>query len=124
MDLAIFPTTASAVFTVAGAAVLCVVVTQWLKTYITDARLYNAVGLGVTFVLVEVAGVFLVDGTGIWERLYVGLLVALSGASLATFGYELMTNLAGLAGIGKRSNAGLNASAVKQLTESAEGKQR
>ena len=113
--MGIFPTTASAVFTVAGAAVLCVVVVQWLKMVMADARMYNVAGLGITFVLVEIAGVFITGAPTVWERLYVGLLVALIGASLATFGYEILTNIAGMAGIGRRSDAGLDASAKRRV---------
>lgn len=103
MDLSIFPTTPAAVATVAGAAAVCMLVVQWLKGYIDDSRWYNLAGLVITFAIVEVAGLFLVDGPGLWERLFIGFLVALAGASLATFGYELVTNLAGKAGIGKRA---------------------
>lgn len=104
MDLSsIFPTTASAVGTVAGAAAVCAVLIQWLKRYIAEERWYNLVGFGLTFVLVEIAGLFVVEGPALAERLFVGFFVALFGASLATFGYETLMNLFGLAGIGKRA---------------------
>ena len=102
MDLSIFPTAPAAIATVAGAAVICAVIIQWLKAWLAEERVYNVAGFGLTFVLVEIAGLFLVDGAGAWERCYVGFFVALFGASLATFGYEALTNLFGLAGIGKR----------------------
>jgi asparagine N-glycosylation enzyme membrane subunit Stt3 len=102
----IFPTTASAIYTVAGAAVVCAVVVQWLKQHIEDSRLYNAAGLGATFVIVEIAGGAFVAGVaGFWERVYIGFLVALFGASLATFGWEMISNLLGKAGVGPRSDA-------------------
>ena len=103
MDLSIFPTTASGVFTVAGAAIICVLVVQWLKGYVTDSRWYNLAGLLITFAIVEVAGMFLVETASAGERLFIGFLVALAGASMATFGWETITNLAGKAGVGPRA---------------------
>lgn len=104
MDLSIFPTTASAVYTVAGAAVLCVLVTQWLKKYLNDSRWCNLIALCVTWVVVGIAAALLVtEPVGIGRRLFEGFLVGLVGASLATFGYEVLTNLAGIAGAGPRS---------------------
>lgn len=85
--------------TVAGAAVVCVVMTQWLKQGI-DSRLTNVLALVVTLLLVETA-VIITEGTSP-ANLLSGFIVALLGASLATFGYELVSNLLGFAGIGDR----------------------
>ena len=102
MDLSIFPTEASAVFTIAGAAVLTLLLIQWIKHYLPDWRWTNLLALGLTFVLVEIAAGAFVEGWTLWERLYRGFLIAFAGASLPTFGYELLMNLAGLAGVGPR----------------------
>ena len=83
------------------AAFFCIVVTQWLKRYVPDWHFYNLLALVLTL-FAQAAAVALV-GSGLWfQALWAGLL----GASLATFGYELLTNLAGLAGVGPRSEGG------------------
>lgn len=100
MDFAQLPTTAQAVVSVGGATILCVALTQWLKKYLPDWRFTNLMAFVVTLVLVEIGGIIL--GGIITERLYNGFLIALFGASLATFGYEAFSNLLGIAGIGSR----------------------
>jgi hypothetical protein len=105
MDLGIFPTTASAVVTIAGAAAVCVAITQWLKLYLSDWRYTNLLALGATFAIVEIAAAaFAAERAGALERAYGGFLVALFGASLATFGWELVSNLLGKAGVGPRAD--------------------
>ena len=83
------------------AAFFCILLTQWLKRYVPDWRFYNLVALGLT-VAAQLGAVALV-GSGKW---FDGAWAALLGASLATFGYELLSNLAGLAGVGPRSEGG------------------
>jgi len=79
------------------AAAVCVLATQWLKRYLPDWRYTNLLALGVT-VAVELLAAGL-GGSGEWfAAAWAGVL----GASLATFGYEALANLAGRAGIGPR----------------------
>jgi hypothetical protein len=79
------------------AGLFCILATQWLKRYVPDWRFYNLVALALTL-LAQVGAVALV-GSGKWfDAAWAGLL----GASLATFGYEVLTNLAGWAGVGPR----------------------
>jgi len=79
------------------AAFVCILATQWLKRYLPDWRPTNLLALGIT-VGVELLSAGLA-GQGAWFAAgWAGVL----GASLATFGYELLTNLAGWAGVGPR----------------------
>lgn len=89
-----------ALLTVAGAAAVCVLITQWLKQYLKDWRFTNLLAFGITFVLVEAAVV--VTGQTTAEGIFQGFITALAGASLATFGYETIINLLGAAGVGPR----------------------
>ena len=80
------------------AALACILAVQWLKLFVTEARWYNLMGLGLT--LLAQLGAVAISGTGLWfEAAWAGVL----GASLATFGYEGITNLLGLAGRGPRA---------------------
>lgn len=102
IDFSQFPITPGLVYTVAGAAAVCVLLTQWLKHYLADWRYTNLLALGITLAVVEIAAALFVEGATLAERLYNGFLLALAGASLATFGYEALANLFGKAGIGPR----------------------
>jgi hypothetical protein len=112
----VFPTTPSVVYTIAGAAALGVLITAWLKKFLPDWRYTPLLCLGITFVLVEIAGGAFVHDVDIWERLYTGFLVALGGASLATFGREGLLNILGVAGVGARSDARLDAQARERVS--------
>ncbi len=103
MDLSIFPTEAAAVGTIAGAAILAMLFIEWIKKYLPDWRYTNLLALVLALVLVELAMLQIADELTLWQRLYRGFLLAFAGASLPTFGRELLLNLAGLAGIGPRS---------------------
>jgi hypothetical protein len=92
------------VYTVAGAAVVCVLLTQLLKHYLADWRFTNLLAWGLTLVVVEIAAVAFISGGTLWERAYNAFLMSLAGASLSTFGYEAVVNLLGKAGVGPRSD--------------------
>jgi len=79
------------------AALFCILATQWLKRYVEQWRFYNLIALALT--LGAQAGAVALTRSGKWfDALWAGLL----GASLATFGYELLSNVAGWAGVGPR----------------------
>lgn len=101
-DLSMFPVTIDAAFTIAGAAVVCVVLTQLLKHYLPDWRFTNLLAWLVTLIVVEIAGLFATPAGGIPQQLYVGFLYSIFGVSLATFGFETIANLLGKAGVGPR----------------------
>jgi len=105
-DLSVFPITAGTVRTVAGSAVLCVLFTQLIKVQLPDWRWTNLLAWGITFTVVQIAGVWFAVELTLAERIYNGFLVSVGGVSLATFGYETLMNLLGLAGVGPRSQAG------------------
>ena len=80
------------------AALVCVIVTQWLKSLLPDWKFTNLLALAIT-VSVEMIAAALV-GEGAWfQAAWAGVV----GASLATFGYELLLNLMGVAGVGDRA---------------------
>ena len=90
-----FPITGEALLTVLGSAAFSVLISMWLKHYLADWRYTNLFVLGI-------AELFAVTA-----RLLVGMI----GATLATFGYETVTNLLGLAGVGRRSDTAILAQA-------------
>lgn len=100
MTIDVLTMTPQDLLTVAGAAAICVLITQWLKQYLADWRWTNLLAFGVTLVLVEAAAV--VDGHVDAQEVFGAFITALAGASLATFGYETILNLLGTAGVGPR----------------------
>jgi hypothetical protein len=98
MDIIGVPLTPEGFLDVRVAALVCLLATQWLKRYLPDWRPTNLLALAIT-VLVEVLSAALA-GRGAWfSAAWAGVV----GASLATFGYEALTNLAGWAGVGPRA---------------------
>ena len=102
MDLSQFPITPEMAYSVTGAAVICVVLTQLLKQYLPDWRYTNLLSWVVTLIVVEIAAGLFIKDVELGERLFNAFLVALAGTSLATFGYETVVNLIGAAGAGPR----------------------
>lgn len=115
-----FPITAEALGTVAGCTAFCLLMATWLKRYLTDWRYTNLLVLALGIVASEVAllvrtlGHEAVTGDAVLGALLVGVLAA----SVATLGYESVTNLAGKLGEGKRSDEALLATARKACDES------
>ena len=102
MGLEQFPITPQMAYSVTGAAIVCVVLTQLLKKYLPDWRFTNLLSIGVTLVIVELAAAFFVEGAPLAERLFVGFLLSLGGTATATLGYETVVNVVGAAGAGPR----------------------
>ncbi len=107
IDLSAFPITPAMAYSVAGAAVICVLLTEWVKQYLPDWRYTSLLSLGLTLAIVEAAAALFVAGASLGERLFCGLLMSIAGASLATWGYEVVLNLIGKAGVGPRSDQAL-----------------
>lgn len=103
IDMSQFPITPQMAYTVAGSAVICVLLTQLLKHYLADWRYTNLLAWGLTLVLVEAAAALFIGSASLGERMYNAFLISVAGASLATFGYELIVNLLSKAGIGPRA---------------------
>jgi len=103
MDLTQFPITPEMAYTVAGAAAICVVLTQLLKGYLKDWRFTNLLGWVVTLAIVELGAVAFIETDTPLLRAYNAFLISIAGAALATLGYETLSNLLGKAGIGPRS---------------------
>ena len=112
-----FPITGEALLTVLGSAAFAVVISMWLKHYLADWRFTNLLVLGISELFAVAARLIVggpVDGPGILGAVLVGL----AGATLATYGYETVTNLLGLAGIGRRSDTALLAQAERVVLDS------
>ena len=112
-----FPITGEALLTVLGSAAFAVVVSMWLKHYLADWRFTNLLVLGISELFAVAARLIVggpVDGPGILGAVLVGL----AGATLATYGYATVTNLLGLAGIGRRSDTALLAQAERVVLDS------
>jgi glucan phosphoethanolaminetransferase (alkaline phosphatase superfamily) len=100
MTIDIYTLNYTDLLTVAGAAAVCVVLTQWLKQYLPDWRFTNLLALALTTVLAEIAAAL--SGPFSAQSAFAAFVTALAGASLATFGYETIINLLGFAGMGPR----------------------
>jgi hypothetical protein len=98
-----FPVDGGALLTIAGAAVFASVVGQWLKSYLAEWRYTNLLVLALAEVAAVVAQIIAADGRPSAAAIYAAVLIGLFGATLATFGYETISNLLGKAGIGKRA---------------------
>lgn len=80
------------------AAVLAMALTQWAKQYLRDWRYTQLLVLGITLGVEFLATA--ISGQG---DFFGAALAAFWGASLATFGYEAVSNWLGVAGIGQRA---------------------
>ncbi len=93
-----FPLDPGGLLNPVAAAALAGLLAQWLKLYLPDWRYTNLLVLTLA-VAAEVVATWLSGAHDWWGAAWVGFL----GASLATFGYEAVNNLLGLAGVGVRS---------------------
>lgn len=112
-----FPISASAVLTIAGAAILVALLGLWLKHYLTDWRFTNLLVLGLAIAIVVLAQCVVTNWQPSGEALFSAFLVALVAASLATFGYETIANTLGRMGLGPRSPEAQIAQARETLAE-------
>lgn len=110
-----FPITVSAMLTVAGAAIFAGIVALWLKEHLPDWRWTNLAVLGLAEIAALVAQLIASSGRPTAEAIYSAFLIGLFGASLATWGYEGISNVLGKLGVGSRSPAALMADAIVKL---------
>lgn len=89
-----YPVTLDALLTVAGIAVLGGLATQWLKLYVKNELQVNALCLALCLAFAEVAQAIQAAWRPSAEQILLALLVGFFGASLATFGYETIKNIA------------------------------
>ena len=88
-----WPITPQVLLTVAGIALFGSLATQWLKQYIREALLVNLICLMLCLAASVAAYFALAQGRWDWVGIYTALLTGFVGASLATFGYEVIKNL-------------------------------
>ncbi len=98
MDISIFPVTSKLLFSLVGSVVFAAVVLQWLKQYLAHSLWVNLADLGINMVILVGVGWLLIEGP-LTERLLVGAVLGLFGASLACFGFELISNALKFAGV-------------------------
>lgn len=96
-----FPLNPDGMLNPAVAAALAALLAQWLKAYLPEWRFTNLLVLGLA-IAVELAAAWLSGTHNWWVAVWAGFI----GASVATFGYETVMNLLGLAGAGARVQDG------------------
>lgn len=99
-----FPISSGALRSVFGLAFLIAVIVQIAKLFIRETRALNLVALAAG--LLFGVGAALVD-TGFQptgEDMFSAVVVAIFAVGLATVGYETIANLAGLVGVGPKSD--------------------
>jgi len=114
MDFMNLPLDPAGFLDIRVAGFVAIIASQWLKKYLPDWRFTSLLALGVT-VIVQIITVALA-GSGAWFQ---GAWAGVLGASLATFGYEALMNLAGVAGVGPRSEEAIIAKAQELAEEIA-----
>lgn len=100
------PFTPDLLRTPAAAALMAAIIRLWLIQSLQDWRWRDLVLLGLTIgaeILAAAATGALSDPAQAFTAVWVGVI----GASIATFGMEAITNLAGLADVGPRSTNNL-----------------
>lgn len=95
--MAAFPLEPESMLNVAAAAALAALLTQWLKVYLPEWRYTNLLVLGLA-VGIELSAAWLSGAHTWWGAVWAGFI----GASVATFSYETVMNLLGVAGAGAR----------------------
>lgn len=92
-----FPLDPSGMLNPLAAAAVAALLAQWLKGYLPEWRYTNVLVL-LLAIGIEVAAAALAGSRNWWLACWSGFL----GASIATFGYETVLNLLGVAGGGPR----------------------
>lgn len=100
-----------------GVAVFVAIVLQWLKHYLPDWRWTNLVGLGLGEIAAVVASTIIFGGKPGPDVIFAAIMIGLFGSSLATFGYEGITNILGMLNVGGRSDRALKKRALEAARE-------
>ncbi len=108
---------ARGLLTVAGMALFCGLVIQWIKHALPDWRLTNLAALAVSLVVGMIALLVTTNFQPGGEQVLDAALVAFCGASLATFGYETIANILGFMGLGRRSERAITDAALEHLND-------
>jgi len=98
-----YPTTATALMTVAGVALFGSAAAQWLKVYLPDWKWTQLLVLGLCVVIAGLAGFIEAAWHPSADAIFNAFFVGFWGATLATFGYEAVQNWRGLIGDGPRA---------------------
>lgn len=91
-----YPITIEALLTVAGIALFGGLVTQWLKKYIALDILVNALCLALCLAVALVAQAIQAAWQPSAEQALTAVLIGFFGASVATFGFETLSNIVNL----------------------------
>lgn len=114
MELDNFPINAAMLYTAAGAILFSGLATQWLKHYLANWKFTSLLCLGLA-VGVEFAAAWISQGKMTAEIGFAAFLLGLLGASVATFGYEVIVNMLGLLGKGPRSDERLITTSIVEV---------
>ena len=98
-----YPTTVQAFLTVASVALFGGLVGQWVKHYLADWRYTGLVVLALCIGAAVVAQFIDAAWNPAADSLWDSVMIGFFGASLATFGYETLVNIAGKLGVGDRA---------------------
>jgi hypothetical protein len=110
-----FPISPEALLTIFGSALAGGVIGLWVKHYLPDWRFTNLLVLILCEVFVITAQVVATSGQPTGGEVFIAFLIGFFGASVATFGYEVIANFMGFAGYGKRSDTAAELEAKKVL---------
>jgi len=113
-----FPINAGMLYSAVGSIAFAVIMTQWLKQYLQDWRFTSLLCLFFAVVFEFVAAWISQKGMNA-EIAFAAFLLGVLGASVATFGYEMVVNLLGKAGVGPRSDERLVATAKTEVKADA-----
>ncbi|MCK9597637.1 MAG: hypothetical protein M0R06_01275 [Sphaerochaeta sp.] len=97
-----FPINAAMLYSMVGAILFAGLLTQWLKKYLEEWKFTSLLCLGLA-VGFEFAAAWISQGKMNAEIAFAAILLGILGASVATFGYEVIMNMLGLIGKGPRA---------------------
>lgn len=114
-----FPVSSSDLLGVTALAFFVAVAVQVVKgiKQFAEERAYNAIALGVAVVVALAAALVSSAFRPDAETLFRAVIAAVFAAALATLGYELVFNLAGLVGYGPRSDKAKAAKAAMLIAK-------
>jgi hypothetical protein len=114
LELDNFPINAAMLYSAVGAILFSGLMTQWLKKYLENWRFTSLLCLGLA-VGFELAAAWISQKGLSAEVAFSAVLLGILGASVATFGYEVIVNLLGLVGKGPRSDERLVSTSIVEV---------
>lgn len=112
-----FPLTPESGLSILGAATFASLVGLWLKQFLNEWRYTPLLILLIAELAANGAQLINTMGQPRAADMYTAVMLGFFGATLAVFGYEVISNLLGLAGIGKRSDVALDRQALARAQE-------